>query len=927
VEYLKYFRIRCDLGSFGDPGGPLAVVIVVLAASLLCALSANAVDFSGPVTLTQLGPSLCGLRVHLAGQSRDYFAAGTQSGVLSLNSFESYSGGFTVQQVLFPGGEVRAIIPWSGRPGSSAGLVVAAANPDQLFFLDVQPVYPFLTVVAEVGLPEDPGDLAFMGLDLATLAVALPGVDRVVLVGQSTGSWAIEAEIATGDNPSSAVGVDLEGDGIVELVLAQTGPLSHTLGIVRRQAGGTYSLDTVVLPGVSPGLVAAGDLDGDGLMELAVACADTTEIVFYQQTAGGLVEWDRAHSSIVASSLHLGRLADGTPTLYVASESRGVVEFAGLRSGQWVRWGIYYPGCQPHDTTLADIDGDGLDDLIAMGGAGAILTTMLGEPAPGYLGFPAVGLHGLPGAFFSADMDGDGLADLVVAAANETALSFFRATSSGALSMTAEYLELGFVPNAILAADMDADPALELIALDFVRSEVVVLDFVAPSQLLEVSRTAVRSFPFAVSAGDLDADGAMDLLVLTQGLPEVNPVFGVGDGTLVGAVGFGFGLAADRVVPLDLNADGLLDVVATDGRSKVWTRLNSGGRTFGAEAFFAAGAGALALATGDLDNDQDDDLVVANRTDQTLSIFENDGSGGLVRRVDALALSGAPETVVLADFSGDGRLDVLLNVPVASELNLTIGIVDWTYSLPLVILGGPQMSGLGVIDADLNSVPDILVIDQALQLGLVLLNRDPALVAVAPLAVVTECVGGEVRVRIRPNRPGPWELSLGEPGRWTEVVRNGQAIVGAVEFDGGTWLWHMATEAVVSRMGRPAQVRLTIGGAGDREQRVWLLAEDCDQGVTELPEVVVWTSDPWPNPFNPQVETSFLLRRRTRVDADVVDMAGHRVAWLVQRELDPGEHVLRWNGVTGRGTAAAGVYFLRIRTAVGATARKIVLVK
>ncbi|RLA03128.1 MAG: hypothetical protein DRQ54_11205, partial [Gammaproteobacteria bacterium] len=203
----------------------------------LVAASAQAVEFPGPISLRQDGASLSAQRVRLPGADRDYFVSGSSEGFLNLNKYNPASESYTVLHRFAILGRITAIVPWLGRAGQEAGLVVATLDPDRVVFVDVNGSFPFLSTVAAVPLEEDPGEIAFVGNTTTgpwEMAVSLPGIDQVAFLTEDNGVWALSGTIDSGDRPSSLVGVDLDGDNILELVVANTGPLSGTLGIFRR---------------------------------------------------------------------------------------------------------------------------------------------------------------------------------------------------------------------------------------------------------------------------------------------------------------------------------------------------------------------------------------------------------------------------------------------------------------------------------------------------------------------------------------------------------------------------------------------------------------------------------------------------------------------------------------------------------------------
>ncbi len=917
-------------GGLRGYGGAIGCLFLLIC--LLWVAPVRAVDFPGPIALAQNGASLSAQRVHFPGADRDFFVTGSGGGFLNLYQFIPQSGTYPVLHRFFVGGEVVDIIPWLGRPLQQMGLVVAVNNPDRILFVEVNTEFPNLVIAAEVPLEEDIGELAFVGHAITgpgELAASLPGVDQVVFLAEEDGLWAVRAVAATGDHPASLVGVDLDGDTVLELVVANAGPLSGTLGIYRRQADASYVGEIVSVPAGLVARVAAHDVDQDGRQELAVSMSDAPLVVFYFDGGGGLVEVSRVALSVGAQSMHLIDLADGSPGLFTGNRDRGWLEFSVYRGGSWEYLEAYYPGCRPHEFTFADLDGDGLDDLVTLGGDADLLTGMLANGKPGFWGFPALSLDLDPGTFASADLDADGWPDLLLTDSNQMTLSLFRGTSVGGLSLTSQTWDMGFIPGQILALNLDTDAQLEVAVLDVLNTRLVLFDFSVTTGFTELVNLPVGAFPFYLAAADLDADSKMDLMVLSQADPEVQVLYGNGDGTVAESVTFGFTIAADWIVPVDLNGDGLLDVAATDGVSRVWTMANLGGRQFGEQSFANAGAGVLFMATGDLDADGDDDLVVANRSEHSLSFFENDGLGGLVRRIGAYSLPGAPAGLELADFNQDNRTDVMVNLAGNGTVGLVQGFEDWVYNGVKEFAGGPEMSGIKVIDLNLDGVPDILALDRSLRLGLSLINVNAGQVAVAPTALTAECRGSGLQLRIRPDRPGSWALELGRDGQWRSAMANGQALVGAADYDGTSWYLNLAAEQVETWAPGQGilQARLTVGEGADLEREIWPLDLGCVQSRAGLLPQLVWQTEPWPNPFNPQVQARFTLGQAASVTVAVYDLAGRRVATLAEGDYAAGEHLVRWDGKGPEGSASAGVYFIRVQAPNGVISRKLVLVK
>ncbi len=85
---------------------------------------------------------------------------------------------------------------------------------------------------------------------------------------------------------------------------------------------------------------------------------------------------------------------------------------------------------------------------------------------------------------------------------------------------------------------------------------------------------------------------------------------------------------------------------------------------------------------------------------------------------------------------------------------------------------------------------------------------------------------------------------------------------------------------------------------------------------------------PQPNPSTASVHLEWVQPHRGRVRIDVFDVAGRRVAKVLDESRDAGESFATWDGRDERGgEVAAGVYFVRLRAGETSSVRKLVRLK
>ena len=102
--------------------------------------------------------------------------------------------------------------------------------------------------------------------------------------------------------------------------------------------------------------------------------------------------------------------------------------------------------------------------------------------------------------------------------------------------------------------------------------------------------------------------------------------------------------------------------------------------------------------------------------------------------------------------------------------------------------------------------------------------------------------------------------------------------------------------------------------------------------TTDAPEdditPVALTLNNYPNPFNPETTISFGLTEAGYTTLNIYNIAGQKIATLVQNELSAGTHNITWNGTTRSGEkAASGMYFYRLQSSDQSVTNKMVLMK
>lgn len=84
----------------------------------------------------------------------------------------------------------------------------------------------------------------------------------------------------------------------------------------------------------------------------------------------------------------------------------------------------------------------------------------------------------------------------------------------------------------------------------------------------------------------------------------------------------------------------------------------------------------------------------------------------------------------------------------------------------------------------------------------------------------------------------------------------------------------------------------------------------------------------YPNPFNPTTSIEFSLKKAGYVTVSVYNLMGQKVVELLNQKLQPGKHIIVWDGRNSAGQSVdSGVYFYRLQANEYDQSRKMVLLK
>ncbi len=264
----------------------------------------------------------------------------------------------------------------------------------------------------------------------------------------------------------------------------------------------------------------------------------------------------------------------------------------------------------------------------------------------------------------------------------------------------------------IVAADLNGDGKMDLLTTDAYDSDLTVLLGNGDGTFTPAPKPSTGGYPDCIAVGDYNGDGKPDIAFTNYYDGTLTIQFGNGDGTFTAGTTYTTGADPRQVMTGDFNGDGNLDL-AISRDSSVLILLGNGDGTFTTGSSFSTGSGPnYSLVLADFNGDGILDMVTTDEAANTLTVLLGDGDGNFTASASP-ATGNLPTSVVVADFNGDGKPDLAVSSLNSATLTILLGNGDGTFVAAPSPAAGNGPGDLAVGDFNHDGVADLAVVNEA----------------------------------------------------------------------------------------------------------------------------------------------------------------------------------------------------------------------
>ncbi|CAF4099052.1 unnamed protein product, partial [Adineta steineri] len=593
-----------------------------------------------------------------------------------------------------------------------------------------------------------------------------------------------------GSRPLSLISGDFNKDNRIDIVVANYG--TNDICIFHGFGNGTFILFEIYSTGDGslPSMITISDLNNDSYLDIIVANFGTNNVGIFYGLNNDSFDAQITYSTSTNSKPLWVSVDDYNNDNYLDlaianSNLNNIGILLGNGLGYFTNPTTYSdgPSSTPKCLAVGDFNKDNRLDIVVASYSANNIAILLGHPKKNiknqtnlspillgnyYADFTSeisysTGSSFGPYSIAVGDLNNDTQMDFIVANSDDGSLGIVFGFDNGSYSVENKYLlSVGSTPRHVLIDDFNKDNKLDVVVTNFDQDNIIVLlgkegDGLFASELIystgigsnpktlaiaqltndeyldvivtnsgtdslglfygfsyivftsaKACESGENSTPTSVAIGDFNNDGHLDLVSTLLGSSEVCVFFGYGNGTFSSMMIYSQIPASSpwSVAVGDFNNDNQQDLtIANWGIDSIGVLLGYGNGSFSTPILYSTGLGTrpISIAIGDFNNDNQQDITVANAGGGSIGLFFGYGNGSF-ENVILLSTGNAshPSSVTIADMNNDNQLDIIVANEGIDAIGIFFGYGNGSFTKQLLVSCGDHSSPWYAIAGDFN---------------------------------------------------------------------------------------------------------------------------------------------------------------------------------------------------------------------------------
>jgi hypothetical protein len=302
-----------------------------------------------------------------------------------------------------------------------------------------------------------------------------------VLMGKGNGNFGTAAVYPVGKQPYWVTAGDLNNDGYDDLVTANTTDGTISILMNKGDGSGTFNAAQTLTVGKLPYQVAIGDLNGDGIPDIAVAnYGDNTVTILYGpfnvpfQTIQALPTCTNPYGVAIGDFRHTGQNDIAVTCFHTAQLevflNNGMLPYQPPTTPTTFQSpALYTTDVDPTSLVIGDFNRDGNLDIVTGNSTANDVSFFAGNGDGTFKGAVNSFALNFPDSIAAGDVNGDGIPDLVTVAPNFNQVAVLLGKGDGTFQPRTEFPTIGGSsssvqqPWAVALADFNRDGKLDIV--------------------------------------------------------------------------------------------------------------------------------------------------------------------------------------------------------------------------------------------------------------------------------------------------------------------------------------------------------------------------------------------------------------------------------------------------------------------------------